>query len=101
MNINVNSIGFGSKIPVSRIKFARDINNKEFPIDNYVKEMLSEYGQEIETVAKQVGKDVVLAQKGNLLIANSGVKTSVVDMNKMKSGRDLVNGITHNLKINA
>ena len=91
MNMNVNPVGFGAKLPVSRIKLARDVNNKELPVDNYVREMLANY----------VGRDVVLAQKGNLLLANSGAKTSVIDMSKMKNGQELINGITNNLKINA
>lgn len=101
MNMNVNSVGFGAKLPVSRIKIARDLNNAELPINNYVREMLEQHGAEIEKVADYVGKDVVLAQRGNLLLANSGPRTTVIDMSKMNSGRDLINGITHNLKINA
>ena len=101
MNMNVSSVGFGAKFPVSRIKFAKDINNKELPVDNYVKEMLAEHGNEIEKVADFVGRDVVLAQRGKLLLANSGPKTTVIDMREMHNGRDLINGITDNLRINA
>jgi len=63
--------------------------------------MLANHSAEIEKVADYVGRDVVLAQKGNLLLANSGAKTSVIDMSKMKNGQELINGITNNLKINA
>lgn len=101
MNMNVNPVGVGAKLPVSRIKLARDVNNKELPVDNYVREMLANHSAEIEKVADYVGRDVVLAQKGNLLLANSGAKTSVIDMSKMKNGQELINGITNNLKINA
>ena len=101
MNMNVNPVGFGAKLPVSRIKLARDVNNKELPVDNYVREMLANHSAEIEKVADYVGRDVVLAQKGNLLLANSGAKTSVIDMSKMKNGQELINGITNHLKINA
>lgn len=96
-----NCQAFRAKLPLSRIKFARDINNRELPVDTYVKEMLTQYGNEIEKVANHVGRDVVLAQKGKLLLANSGPKTTVIDMREMHNGRDLVNGITNNLKINA
>ena len=99
MNMNVNPVGFGAKLPVSRIKLARDISNKELPVDNYVREMLANYGSEIEKLADFVGRDV--AQRGNLLLANSGAKTSVIDMSKMKNGQELVDGIKNNLKINA
>ena len=101
MNMNVNPVGFGAKLPVSRIKLARDISNKELPVDNYEREMLANYGSEIEKLADFVGRDVVLAQRGNLLLANSGAKTSVIDMSKMKNGQELVDGIKNNLKINA
>lgn len=101
MNMNVNPVGFGAKLPVSRIKLARNVNNQELPVNDYVKAMLDEYGNEIEKVANYVGRDVVIAQKGNLLIANSGAKTTVIDMSKMERGKDLINGITNNLKINS
>ena len=100
MNMSVSPVGFGAKLPVSRIKYATNIHNRELPVDNYVKEMLANYGSEIEKLANYLGKDVVIAQKGNLLLANSGPRTTVIDMRKMEHGRDLINGITHNLKIN-
>ena len=101
MTMNVNSVVFGAKLPVSRIKFARDISNRELPVDNYVKEMLADHGAEIERMADYLGRDVVLAQKGNLLLVNSGIKTSAIDMSKMWEGKELINGITNNIKINA
>lgn len=96
-----NCQAFRAKLPLSRIKFAKDINNKELPVDNYVREMLIEQGNEIEKVADFLGKDVVLAQRGKLLLANSGPRTSVIDMRNMKNGQELIDGITNNLKINA
>ena len=57
MNMNVNPVGFGAKLPVSRIKLARDVNNKELPVDNYVREMLANHSAEIEKVADYVGRD--------------------------------------------
>ncbi len=101
MNMNVNPVGFGAKIPVSRIKLARDLNNSELPVDNYVREMLKEHGAKIEKVANYVGRDVVLAQKGKLLLANSGPRTSVIDMRKLRNGKELIDGIINNIKINA
>lgn len=100
-SMNINSTTFGAKLPVSRIKMARNINNVELPVDNYVREMLEQNGSKIEKVANYVNRDVVLAQKGNLLLANSGAKTSVIDMSKMEKGDELIDGIIHNLKINA
>ncbi len=99
--MNINAVSFGAKMPVSRIKMARSINNTELPVNNYVKEMLEQHGGEIEKVANFVGRDVVLAQRGNLLLANSGARTSVIDMSKMKNGKELIDGIINNLKINA
>jgi len=99
--MNVNPVGFGAKLPVSRIKMARNSNNVELLVDNYVREMLSEHGAVIEKYASSLGKDVVLAQRGNLLLANSGVRTSAIDMSKMKNGQELIDGIINNLRINA
>lgn len=102
MNImNVNNTAFTAKMPVSRIKLARNLNNQELPVDDYVKEMLIQHGSKIERVADYLGRDVVLAQRGNLLLANSGARTTVVDMSKMNRGDELINGIIHNLHINA
>lgn len=100
-SMNINSTSFGAKLPVSRIKMARSIANKELPVDNYVKEMLEQHGSKIEKVADYFGRDVVLAQKGKSLLVNSGVKTSVIDMKNMKKGEDLIDGIINNIKINA
>lgn len=99
--MNINSTSFGAKLPVSRIKLARSVSNKELPVDNYVREMLDQHGSKIEKVADYLGRDVLLAQKGNLLLVNSGVKTSAINMKKMEKGEDLIDGIIHNLKINA
>ena len=56
MNMNINPVGFGNKLLLSRIKFAKDINNKELPVDNYVREMLIEHGNEIEKLQIFWGK---------------------------------------------
>lgn len=101
MNMNINATAFSAKMPVSRIKMARNINNVELPVNNYVREMLDQHGSEIEKVANFVGKDVVLAQRGNLLLANSGARTSFIDMSKMKNGQELIDMIKNNLTINA
>ena len=99
-------MGFSALIAISMLDrtsktrlqkfFAEEVEGK-----NKTKEMNLHKTIEIEKVADYVGRDVVLAQKGNLLLANSGAKTSVIDMSKMKNGQELINGITNNLKINA
>lgn len=99
--MNVNNTAFGAKLPVSRIKMARTVGNTELPVSNYVKEMLEQHGGEIEKYANFVGRDVVLAQRGSLLLANSGAKTSVIDMGKMENGKELIDGIIENLRINS
>ena len=101
MNMNVNPVGFGAKIPVSRIKMAKTVGNTELQVDNYVKEMLEQRGAEIEKLANFVGRDVVLAQRGKLLLVNSGAKTSAIDMSKMKHGDELIEGIKNNIILNA
>lgn len=101
MNMNVNPVGFGNKVPVSRIKMARTVGNTELPVDNYVKEMLKKRGPEIEKLANVWGRDVVLAQRGKLLLVNSGAKTSAIDMSKMSHGDELIEGIKTNIILNA
>ncbi len=110
MNImNVNNTAFTAKVPVSRIKLARNINNAELPVDNYVIEMLEQHGSKIEKVADYLGRDVVITQrKGkvagkpfNVVYANSGARTTRIDLNAMKDGKELIDGIINNLKINA
>lgn len=98
--MNINGIGFGAKMPISRIKMAKSVNNTELPVNNYVREMLEQHGAEIEKAASYFDRDVILAQRGNLLLANSGVKTSVIDMSKMKNGMELIEGIKNNLMVN-
>ncbi len=99
--MNVNNTAFTAKMQLPRIKMARNINNVELPVDNYVKEMLEQHGAKIEKAAEFVGKDVVLAQRGKTLLVNSGAKTTAIDMREMNKGEDLVTGIIHNLHINA
>ncbi len=110
MNIGrINNTNFGAKMPVSRIKLAKDINNKELPVDNYVTEMLSQHGKRIEDVANLLGRDVVITQrKGrvagkpyNVVYANSGIITTRIDLNAMKNGKELIDGIISNLNSNA
>lgn len=99
-SMNINSTSFGAKLPISRIKMARNANNESL-VGSYVKEMLEQHGSKIEKVADHVGRDVVLAQRGDLLLVNSGVKTSAINMKKMEKGEELIDGIINNLKINA
>lgn len=98
--MNIDKISFGARMPVSRIKLARNVNNQELPVDNYVKEMLSTHSAELEKVANFFDRDVVLAQRANLLLVNSGAKTSVIDMSKMQNGNELIDGIKTNLAQN-
>lgn len=76
MNMNVNSIGFGAKVPNSRIKVVGEI-------DGYVDEMLNRGAREINNIANAHGKDVMIAQRGDSLMVNSGAVTSMFNMKEM------------------
>ena len=95
--MNINSVSFQGQVPISRIKLARNLNNKELPVNDYVRDMLATHNEELEKVANFFDRDVVIAQKANLLLINSGVKTSVLDMSKMKHGSEVVTAIKMNI----
>ena len=96
--MNVNPVGFGAKLPVSRIKY---IETAKAPVDDYVKMMVNDNRQILEQMANVVDKDVLLSQRNKLLLVNSGARTSVIDMNKMKHGDELIDGIKNNINLNA
>lgn len=95
------NVSFGAKIPQSRIQLARDINNTELPVGEYLKERLPEIKPALEKVAELYKANVTLAQKGDLLMVNSGPITSYVDMANMKKGSELYDGIVNNIKANS
>lgn len=94
MNMDVNGIGFGAKVPVSRIKIVGTV-------DDYVHEMLREGAGQIHNIANAHGKDVFIAQRGDSLMVNSGTITSMFNMKKMERGRDFFNNIINNIRANS
>lgn len=105
MNMNVNPVGFGAKLPVSRINI---VNNEP-----YLEELMSQKGSAIRKLADQLGKNVTLRRvygvfngfKGpqpvDAVYINSGVKTSRFDLANAKNGDELINAIGENLRLNA
>ena len=63
--------------------------------------MVNDNRQILEQMANVVDKDVLLSQRNKLLLVNSGARTSVIDMNKMKHGDELIDGIKNNINLNA
>lgn len=102
MNVNgINNVNFGMKAPVSRIKIVKAFDKTGLPADNeYLKQMVESNGREIEQLANFVGRDVILAQRGNLVLVNSGLKTDAIDLNRMNNGKELIEEIKSNLKKN-
>ncbi|MCM1004407.1 MAG: hypothetical protein NC408_08710 [Candidatus Gastranaerophilales bacterium] len=90
----MNSIGFGAKMPVSRIKVMGEV-------DGYVDEMLNKGAREINNIANAHGKDVVIAQRGDSLMVNAGSVTSMFNMKEMESGKDFFTNIINNIRANS
>jgi hypothetical protein len=97
--VGVNS-NFGAKMPVQRIRFARDIHNEELPVDNYVREMIAEHKDSIAAIADLYDRNVTIAQRNSEVLANSGTITSVIDTKKMNLGKDLIDCIINNIREN-
>ena len=105
MNLNVNSIGFGAKVPASRINIVKN--------DPYLEELMSQKGSEIKKLADQLGRNVTLSrvsgvfngakgpQSVDAVYINSGVQTSRFDLTKAKNGDELIKAIGSNLRLNA
>lgn len=94
MNMNVNGIGFGAKIPTSRIKIVGEV-------DGYVDEIISRNAREIHNIADAHGKDVLIAQRGDSLMVNSGAVTSMFNMKEMDNDRDFFKNIIDNIRANS
>lgn len=69
-------------------------------VDGYVEAMLNKANAEIDTVAKQYGSQVRVAQKGSRVFVNSGMITSSFDYKKMQKASEFKNNILNNLVAN-
>ena len=69
-------------------------------VDGYVETMLNRANAEIDTVAKQFGSQVKVAQKGSRVFVNSGTITSSFDYKKMEKAREFKDNILNNLIAN-
>ena len=69
-------------------------------VNGYVEAMLDSANAEIDTVAKQFGRNVKIAQKGNRVFVNSGIITSSFDYKKMEKASDFKKNILNNLVAN-
>ncbi len=106
MNMNVSGVGFGAKMPVSRVRI---LKSKEPGAENYIAELMEQKGSEVYTLADRLKKNVVLNRvvgmfgKENVdaLYVNSGANTSRIDLKAVKNGDEVIEGIKNNLILNA
>ncbi len=98
MNINgINNMAFGANLPI-RTKVLKTVDKNGAAVNtDYLKQMLEDNRDELNNLIRFVNKDLVLAQRGNTVLINSGAKTDAIELNKMKNGRELIDGIRNNL----
>ncbi len=83
-----------SVLPESKVKIVGKV-------DGYVEQMLRESSFDFDILAEAYKvKDVKIAQKDNLLLVNSGVKTTFFDLKKMKHGSEFDDNIVNNIREN-
>ena len=69
-------------------------------IDGYVEAMLNRANAEINTIAKQFGRNVKIAQKDSRVLVNSGSITSSFDYKDMKRADEFKKNIVNNIIAN-
>lgn len=98
MNINgINNMSFGANLPI-RTKILKTVDKNGAKVNtDYLKQMLEDNRDELNNLIRYVDKNLILAQRGNTVLVNSGVKTDAIELGKMKNGRELIDGIRNNL----
>lgn len=119
MNMNVNPVGFGAKMPVSRIKIVENLkrNENEFA-GNYLTELLQmkdkttniPFKDMISKIAELYKTTVTLFQTNpnfekefgdNFLLMNAGPITSKINLSQLKEkGEEVIDAIINNIKAN-
>ena len=70
-------------------------------VDGYVEQMIRESLCDFESLAEAYKiNSIKLAQKNNLFLVNSGIKTKFFDLTKMKQGSDFDDNIVNNIREN-
>ena len=83
-----------SVLPESKVKIVGKV-------DGYVDQMLKDSLSDFECLAEAYKiKTLKIAQKDSLLLINSGVKTTFLDLKKMKQGTDFDDSIVNNIREN-
>ena len=79
MNINaINGQNFAGVTP-KKLPTIKYVNK----LDNYTYDMINSFHADLEKSVCFYGKDLLIAQKGKKLLANSGNITTTLDMNKL------------------
>jgi hypothetical protein len=88
------------KMPIQRIKFAKDIHNQELPVDGYVREEIAKHKGVINSVAELYDRAVTIAQRNDSIFVNSGTITSVIDKKDITGRNDFLHCIIDNIRAN-
>lgn len=98
MNINaINTLGFQAKVPKlppERVKVVGKVNG-------YIEQMLNDGSAKLENIANIHKTDVRIAQKGDLVLVNSGPKTTYFDYKAMSKSDDFYQNIINNIRENS
>ena len=84
---------------VTPVKMAVEKFNIVGELDGYASEMIRELAPKIYKLTDY--NPITIAQKGDLLLVNSGARTGYVNLKKMESPREIMNTIVENVHANA
>ena len=70
------------------------------PVSSYTNQYVRKYASSIAGMEKMYGREIKIAERGNQILVNSGVKTSVLDINKITSPNDLLALVQNNCAAN-
>lgn len=99
MNVmNINNAMFCAAKP--RVNWARNINNREYPVNTELKNKINSVKSKLEAEAKKVNANVTLAQRGDSLFINSGALTTRIENTSEKTSDSLRQAILDNIGMN-
>ena len=70
------------------------------PVSSYTRQYVKKHAAHIVDLEKTFGREIKIAERGNQILVNSGVKTSALDINKITSQSDLLSHIENNCGAN-
>lgn len=70
------------------------------PVSSYTRQYVRKHANHLVDLEKNFGREIKIAERGNQILVNSGVKTSVLDINEIKTPTDLLWHIDNNCGAN-